>query len=709
MNFFEAIRIHLRLGLLIVFLVPAAAWIITLLVTPIYESRARLLIEAKDLGMEGGADQPFRTIARLSDPIQTQIEIIKSATILDKVIRRFNMRYKDGSKKGEYLSYLSLSKNIEIGADRNVDIVELKYKDPDPQKAKNILQAITDSYVEKTIELKASDTASAIRFLKKERNKAEREALDASKRLKEFEQKSKTISLESNQEVVRTAYALKSIKLTAETEYAKAKSVTKQISTQLMIDVDDAFLVSTVNSDPFLAALRKDLYEKETQLVKLQTKVKPGHYQLEETKEQIKGDRNLIEKRIKELIGNDERLKSFNFSSDPTRDELAKNLLQAKSGEMAIKEQLKVINESIEETQKKLDKLPSEKYIYSQLLRQNEISQKRLEEIEVKLIESKLKGVIASHITNIRIIDPPSLAGKPKFPDIPYTLIVSFVFGLILAAVVIYLVEYFDDVIKSVDTLPKDMGCPFLGQLPYTHIGDLPTVYQEPRSSYTESIHALRTNISFLSLSGNRKLLLITSPNMGEGKSTVSVNLAITYAQIGKRVLLIDADIRNPSLYKYLSRPKDTVGISNALINEIDFYDVVQKSILGIVGFDYLPGGDVPPNPVQLLESDKMRELLETSEHIYDLVILDTPPIGLFSDALLLARYADIVTLVTRHNKTSRKELLSAIDLLNKTEVKALGVVLNANPLDAQGGYGYGYGYYGYGRDRTERYGQSAA
>ena len=709
MNFFEAIRIHLRLGLLIVFLVPAAAWIITLLVTPIYESRARLLIEAKDLGMESAADQPFRTIARLSDPIQTQIEIIKSATILDKVIRRFNMRYKNGSKKGEYLSYLSLSRNIEIGADRNVDIVELKYKDPNPQKAKNILQAITDSYIEKTIELKASDTASAIRFLKKERNKAEREALDASKRLKEFEQKSKTISLESNQEVVRTAYTLKSIKLTAETEYAKAKSVTQQISTQLMIDVDDAFLVSTVNSDPFLAALRKDLYEKETQLVKLQTKVKPGHYQLEEIKEQIKGDRDLIEKRIKELIGNDERLKSFNFSSDPTREELAKNLLQAKSGEMAIKEQLKVINDSIEETQKKLDKLPSEKYIYSQLIRQNEISQKRLEEIEVKLIESKLKGVIASHITNIRVIDPPSLAGKPKFPDIPYTLIVSFIFGLILAVVVIYLVEYFDDVIKSVDTLPKDMGCPFLGQLPYTHIGDLPTVYQEPRSSYTESIHALRTNISFLSLSGNRKLLLVTSPNMGEGKSTVSVNLAITYAQIGKRVLLIDADIRNPSLYKYLSRPKDTVGISNALINEIDFYDVVQKSILGIVGFDYLPGGDVPPNPVQLLESDKMRELLETSEHIYDLVILDTPPIGLFSDALLLARYADIVTLVTRHNKTSRKELLSAIDLLNKTEVKALGVVLNANPLDAQGGYGYGYGYYGYGRDRTEKYGQSAA
>ena len=268
-----------------------------------------------------------------------------------------------------------------------------------------------------------------------------------------------------------------------------------------------------------------------------------------------------------------------------------------------------------------------------------------------------------------------------------------------LAGLVIYLVEYFDDVIKTVDTLPKDLGCPFLGQLPYTHISDLPTVYQEPRSEYTEAIHALRTNLSFLSLAGNKKLLLVTSSSQSEGKSTISVNLAITYAQSGKRVLLIDADIRNPSLYKYLARPKDSVGISNTLINEIDFYDVVQKSILGIIGFDYLPGGDIPPNPVQLLESDKMRELLETCQHIYDLVIIDTPPIGYFSDALLLARHADVVALVSRYNKTSRKELLTSIDLLKRTNATALGVILNGVPIGAQSVYGY----YGYGHE-GERY-----
>lgn len=701
MNFFEAIRIHLRLGLLIVFFVPTIAWIFVLTVTPIYESKARLLIEAKDLSLDQGS-YPFRTVANFSDPIQTQIEILKSATILDRVIRKFNMRY----KTGEYISYLSLSGNIKINANRNVDIVELTYNDPDPHRAKNILQAITDSYIEKTIELKASDTASAIRFLKKERKKAEREALDTSKRLREFEQKSKTVSLDSNQEVVKMAFSLKNTKLSAEIEYAKAKSISDQLLTQLMTNIDEAILLSTVNSDPFLAALRKDLYEKETQLVKLQTKVKPGHYQLGEIKEQIKGDRGLIEERIKELIGHDEKLKSIEYSGDPIRQELTRNLIQAKSGELAIKEQLKIVDEETNNIQKKLNKLPAEKYIYSQLIRQNKTAQERLGEIETKLIESKLKGVIASHITNIRIIDPPSLATSPKSPNIPNTLMISFIFGLFLAALVIYLVEYFDDIIKSVDTLPKDMGCPFLGQLPYIHTSDLPTVYQEPRSPYAEAIHALRTNISFLALSGNRKLLLVTSPNMGEGKSTVSVNLAITYAQSGKRVLLVDADIRNPSLYKYLARPKDSVGISNALINEIDFYDVVQKSILGIVGFDYLPGGDVPPNPIQLLESEKMRELLETSEHIYDMVIVDTPPIGLFSDALLLARYADMITIVTRHNATSRKELLSAIDLLNKTNTKALGVVLNASPTDSQSAYGYGY--YGYGNDRR-RYTESAA
>jgi capsular exopolysaccharide synthesis family protein len=388
-------------------------------------------------------------------------------------------------------------------------------------------------------------------------------------------------------------------------------------------------------------------------------------------------------------------------------------LLQAKSVELAAKEQSDVIDKAINDLQTKLNKLPSEKYIYTQLLRQNDVAKKRLEEIEVKLIESRMKGVIAAHITNIRVIDPPSLPIRPKFPNIPSMLLSSFLFGLCLAGIVVYLVEYFDDIIKGVDTLPKDMSCPFLGQLPYVHIGDLPTVYQESRSEYTESIHSLRTNLSFLALSGDRKLLLVTSPASEEGKSTITVNLAIAYAQAGRRVLLIDADIRNPSLHKYLARPKDPVGISNALIKEIDFYDVVQKSILGIVGFDYLPGGDVPPNPIQLIESDRMRELLETSQHIYDLVILDTPPLGMFSDALLLARYADVVTLVGRYNQTSRKELVAAIDLLKKTNVNAIGVVLNAIPSTIAGsyGYGYGYGYYGHGEDQTEKYakGGSAA
>ena len=710
MNFFEALRIHFRLGLLITFIVPTFSFFTALKVIPIYESRARLLIEAKDLGFDNGP-QPFKTIARASDPIQTQIEILRSATILEKVIRQFNMRYAGGPLKGQYLSYLAISGNVTISSDRNVDIVELKYKDPSPKNAKNLLQAIIDSYIEKTIELKASDTASAIRFLKKERNKAEREALDASKRLREFEQRSKNPNPDTAQDIVRTLFQVKAIKLTAETEYVKAKSTSEQLATQLMCNADDALLTTTVSQDSYLTNLRKGLYEKEVQLIKLETKVKPGHYQLEEIKSQIAGDKKLIEARIKELLGDKFNKISIPYALDLVRNELTSNFLKAKTSELVFLEQIRVIDEAIADIERKIQKLPNEKYIYAQLIRQNEIAKKRLEEIEIKLIESRMKGVIASHITNIRVIDPPSLPAIPKWPNIPATLLSSYILGLFLAAIIIYLVEYFDDVIKGVDTLPKELNCPFLGHLPHVHISDLPTVYQEPRSEYTESIHALRTNLSFLSLSGNKKLLLITSPNASEGKSTVSVNLAITYAQSGKRVLLIDADIRNPSLYKYLARPKDDIGISNAIINEIDFYDVVQKSILGIVGFDFLPGGDIPPNPVQLLESDKMREMLETAEHIYDLVILDTPPVGLFSDALLLARYADIVSIVTKHNKTSRKELLSTANLLTKANVTAIGVILNDCPTGNQGAYGYGYGYYGYGNGKTQKYaeGQSAA
>ena len=339
---------------MIIFLVPTISWIIALNITPIYESRARLLIEAKDLGVEeNGAANLFKSISKSGNPIQTQIEILKSSTILEKVIHQFNLRYKKGPQKGQYLSYTKLSQNLSVSADKNVDIVELKYKDPDPKKAKDIVQAITDSYIDKTIELKASNTASAIRFLKKERNKAEREMLDSSKRLREFEQRSKIVGFDANQELIKAVYSLKSLRLSIDTEYVRTKSASEQISRQLMSNIDDVVLENTVNQDPFLAALKKDLFDRQTQLVKLQTKVKPGHYQLEEIKQQIEGDNKLISERIKDLLGKEVDPKSFPYSQDPLRMDLTKSLLQAKTVELATEQQLIVVDNAIAELQKK--------------------------------------------------------------------------------------------------------------------------------------------------------------------------------------------------------------------------------------------------------------------------------------------------------------------------------------------------------------------
>ena len=200
--------------------------------------------------------------------------------------------------------------------------------------------------------------------LKKERNKAEREALEASKRLREFEQRSKTAGRDFNSELIKSSYGLKSLRLSIDTEYVKAKTAAEQVSKQLMSNIDDALLENTINQDPFLAALKKDLFERQTQLVKIQTKVKPGHYQLEEIKQQIQGDNKLIAERVKELIGHDVNPNTIPYSQDPLRAGLIKNLLETKTAELAIEQELMVVDEAIAELQKKIDKLPNEKYIY---------------------------------------------------------------------------------------------------------------------------------------------------------------------------------------------------------------------------------------------------------------------------------------------------------------------------------------------------------
>lgn len=218
-------------------------------------------------------------------------------------------------------------------------------------------------------------------------------------------------------------------------------------------------------------------------------------------------------------------------------------------------------------------------------------------------------------------------------------------------------------------------------------------VQNNPKSPVSEAYRTLRTNIQFASFDKSIKTILVTSSGPQEGKSTTAGNLALTLAETSQRVLMIDCDLRRPTLHKNF-RISNRSGLSNLLIENLRIEDVVVKHGEKL---DLLPSGTIPPSPAEMLSSNRMKSFLEEMKNVYDYIVLDTPPVIAVTDAQILSTMADGVLLVASSGEVEREALIRAKDLLQRVNANILGVVLNKVEVKGRRGYGY---YYYYGSDK---------
>lgn len=208
------------------------------------------------------------------------------------------------------------------------------------------------------------------------------------------------------------------------------------------------------------------------------------------------------------------------------------------------------------------------------------------------------------------------------------------------------------------------------------------------KSPITEQYRTIRTNMQFSAIDEDLRSVLVTSTGPSEGKSLTTANLAIVFAQQGKKILLIDADLRKPTVH-YTFRLNNTFGLSNYLVGDYEFEKIVQKT--NVDNLDIMTCGPIPPNPSELLGSKSMKKLLENSQEIYDIVIFDTPPVLAVTDSQILSNLVDGVLLVVRSKQTEKEAAKRAKDLLEKADANILGAVLNDRDVK-EGGYYYYYG-----------------
>jgi capsular exopolysaccharide synthesis family protein len=295
---------------------------------------------------------------------------------------------------------------------------------------------------------------------------------------------------------------------------------------------------------------------------------------------------------------------------------------------------------------------------------------------------------------NARIIEratPNTIPVKPKKAAIiSSTFIVSLICGALLAL----LLDVLDATIRSVEHVENRLGLSMLGLLPRIELNGkslLDVVMHDKRQTFNEAMRTIRTGIMLSALDNPHKVLLVTSSVPGEGKSTVAANLAINLGKM-ERVLLIDCDFRRPSVAKTFGFSSHAAGMSELVAGSTKFKDCIHQS--DEYGIDIFTAGTIPPNPLELLASERFAKLIAVLERHYDRIIVDAPPVHAVSDALVLSKHAKGIIFVVKADSTSHRIIRPCVKRLQEVDAPIIGVVLNQVDVDKNGSYGYGYGGY---------------
>ena len=304
-----------------------------------------------------------------------------------------------------------------------------------------------------------------------------------------------------------------------------------------------------------------------------------------------------------------------------------------------------------------------------------------------------------------RVAGDASFDGFPVSPNIPLNVIIGALLGLLFGIAGAVVRDLFDVSIKSPSDAAEASGASVMAVIPYdSSVPKRPLISDQlGASERVDAFSVLRTNLQYVDLDTKHQVLVVSSALPEEGKTVTSANLALAIAKTGRRVLIVDCDFRRPRVAKVFGL-ENSVGLLTVLVGRASLEECIQQHALGV---DFLATGPQPPNPAEVLETQAMTDLLERLRGLYDVVIIDAPPLLPVADPALIAGKADGVLLVVRHGKTSHEAVRHAVDRIENVGSQIVGVVLNMTPRRAMSGYGYGYGY-GYGEVEWPKQGAGA-
>lgn len=689
-------------------LVFGAVVIETLTMTPIYESTSRLEIDpskSSSLGLDEMINQKLGS-SEESNELQTEVRVIQSDTVAMRVIDGLALA-KSPVFAGKNAARVTVTDPLAMSpAERErllgqfhgslsvkvlpaTNIVEIRFRSTDPKLAAAVNNAVVERYMQRTLQTHYEGTVQVSNWLSQQMNDLQSKALDAQDKLADFQKKNSILPTGSDESdnIVTDRLKLLNEQLTQ----AEAERIVKEARYR-MAATGDPELIANVVPSTTLQLLRTQEADLKSQLAQLNSKFGSGYPKVHEMQTQLA---HLDASIATEISNVGKRLEDEYRSAEKTEGLLRTQFNDQKSKAYQLNEhavQYAVLKHDVENGRELYDTL------------------------QLKL---KMAGVTAGLSSSyINVIDRAEIPAHPVEPRANLNYFIGLFGGVLCGLLLTFVADSMDDTLSSSEELELCTNLPVLCSIPVDQLatknaasdigkatGVIPLLLNHPRSQAAEGFRGLRTSLLLSSPDRQPKVIAIVSSVAAEGKTTVSVNLGIAFAQRGESVLLIDADLRRSTMHAQFGLPHSRYGTSTVLTQGMN-EEAILTPVESLPNLRLMPAGPHPPNPAELLGSKRMAQLLESVAAEYDRVIVDTPPVLSVADSLALANIADAVVLVVRSGIARKKAVLRVRDLLRRANSNIVGAVFNGVNIRLEHYYYAKRSYYG--RDLHSYYDDSA-
>ncbi|XZF64821.1 MAG: GumC family protein [Gloeotrichia echinulata DVL01] len=675
---------------------------VTALVTfsqkPVYESDGKLLFN-KQSGVSSLTSLTAKVgelggLTNLSNPVDTEAEVIRSYPIINKTITSLNLK----DKKGKTLTMEGFLKILKLKTIRGTDVMQLSYRSTDQEEAAAVVNTVMKYYLDSNVLTNRSEARAAREFLSKQIPEVEKRVTQAEMAVRRFKEKNRVIALEVEAKVgVEGLKDLVEAITNAQAELAAANTRSVALQNEIKLNTQQAVELSTLSQSPGVQQVLTEYQKVQDELAVARTRYTDDNPAIVNLVLKEAALKTQLEGRVAQTIGNSESQPEQNLQIGELKQALSENLVKAEVERLALANQVAELRKAFTINKRRLESLPRLEQQQLQLQRQLQVARITYEQLLKQLQEVEV--VENQNVGNARVISEGLVPEKPVSPVIPLNLALGGFLGILLGAGTALMLEAMDNSLKTIEEVKRLLGYPLLGTIPLTEkvkgadgdaLVELP-VLNNPYSSQSAAFEMLQANLGFTISDKALRVIVISSSIPGEGKSFVAANLAVAVAQIGRRVLLLDGDMRRPRQHKIWEQ-SNLVGLSNILVSQAELQTTTKEALMTL---DLVTSGTIPPNPAALLDSQRMAEVIREASKEYDFVIIDAPPLTAVADALMLGKLVDGLLLVVRPGIANIASVNAAKSLLEQAGQRVLGMVVNGvTSGSSYGGY-YSKGYYG--------------